>query len=262
VAAHPSIGPIPPPGVRYSSTYSHITHSMGYVGGGCYWTNNYDGTVHGYDITAPSRTLGWIRDLECPRGGLPDDGGAARPLCVCPAGHNFPPPPVNRVTGPWCVLGGPVSGCPVSDIARFGPPDPLPVDTNNLTSTTMEGLNCLSGCASVPILPNILASGYRPLPYQQHIADVWRKWKNELEFNDDPNCTALKAKISNEFSGRHQLGTSRLPPSYSASCHTSGACFDVNSTHRADIDRCSQPPFICRLRRPYGSDDPNHTVPY
>lgn len=112
VAGHASIRPAAPGAPRYSSTYHHITRSRGYVGGGCYWINNTDGQVYGYDITPnpPYGTLGWVRDLACPRGGLPGDPEAAQPMCVCPPGMDFPLVP-RWPGGPYCVLGG---GCPVT----------------------------------------------------------------------------------------------------------------------------------------------------
>jgi len=249
------------------ATYTHFDRRGGSILGDCWYLDS-DGNAFREAQDNFGGDGGWLRDSACPKGGLPDDRGAARPLCVCPAGYNFPPPPVNTVSGPWCVQGGPSSGCPVSDIAPYGPPDPYPLDTANLTGPTMEAVNCLSGCAGTPVGTDLLASGYRPLDYQQHFTDVWDKW-GELKDNTDPLCATLKAKIRNEFFTRHSLGNPDDPsdlgirPPSGANCHSSGTCFDVRRAQVPNVDRCSSPPFICRLDRPYRDrGDPGHTVPY
>ena len=161
-----------------------------------------------------------------------------------------PPPPV----------------CPITDILPFGPPDPPALDMTNISPLARSAADCLlAGLGIVNIGGagdrQVFSSGFRTLEYQQHFADLWRKWNYELKNNTDERCVELKKKIGDDFK-LHNLGGD-LPPTDPSkipnNCHSSGTCFDVNSAYIPGVDQNS---FACKVERPYPVKDKWHVVPF
>lgn len=185
----------------------------------------------------------------------------------CPAGYTADGPffPEGHNPAEACYRGTPAV-CPIKDIPPFGPPDPLPLDMTNISPLARGAADCLlAGLGIVNIGgagdEQVFSSGFRTLEYQKHFADLWRKWRYELENNTDARCVDLKAKIKADYES-HKLGGD-LPPTDPAkipnNCHSSGTCFDV---HTARIPGVDQNAFACKVNRPYPIDDKWHVVPF
>ena len=72
------------------------------------------------------------------------------------------------------------------DLPSFGPPDPVPLNMTNISPLARSAADCLlSGLGIVNIGgvgdSQVFSSGFRTKEYQQHLSDLWRKWRDELE---------------------------------------------------------------------------------
>src|SRR5689334_8141507 len=69
-----------------------------------------------------------------------------------------------------------------------------------------------------------LNSAFRPQTYQQHLRDVWERWR-DLQKTNNPNCAQLRQQVQAEMT-RHQI---REAPCVSgANCpHVEGRAFDA-----------------------------------
>lgn len=199
---------------------------------------------------------GWTRNASCPRGGFMESHVAV-PMCACPPGEEF-----STAPGTPCVP----NKCSVTDIPSFGPPDPVPLDMTNISPLARNAADCLLSGLSIVNLggagdSQVFSSGFRTKEYQQHLHDLWRKWRYELENNTGPLCAELKTKIGAHFK-TDQLGGS-LPPTDPSkvpnSCHSSGTCFDVNSAYLPGVD---QNGYACKVERPYPKNNKWHVVPF
>jgi len=172
----------------------------------------------------------------------------------------------------WRIVSAPVMDvhevemCGVPPLKDYSPDKP-PLDTVNLTPRAKEALGCLEACCGQS-RTSFLSSAYRTHAYQEHLGEIWDKWK-KLKTNLDPLCATLKAQVKKEFDD-HGLGASKIRPSRS-SCHTGsvqqpiGGCFDVHSSFTETVDFCS---IQCKIYRPWPAlpeprrSDPVHVVPY
>jgi len=170
--------------------------------------------------------------------------GSPRPTCT--DGVLTPPPPPPP----------PPPDCPVSDFAPYTP-DPYPLNTGNLVTLAKTAVSCLQNCGGIPSESALLASGYRPQAYQDHLAEIWEKW-NRLKNDYRQECLDLRARLEREFFFTHEIEKNIDPIPPGPNCHSSGTCFDVNSGQIPSVDSCS---LTCRVRRPIARD-PGHTVPY
>lgn len=162
-----------------------------------------------------------------------NNGVRYTPACVNWAASPPPPPPP----------------CPVADLPPITDPDvqafednPDRSDTARLTPRMQTALQCLK-TATADGSPKV-GSAYRPSAYNQHLIDVWLKWR-ELRTDTNPACTNLKAKIQQHFQ-RHRLLVSQPPVLDSR--HTQGLAVDVTiNLPSANIDALAGG---CGLRRP------------
>lgn len=171
--------------------------------------------------------------------------------CACDAGYKF------DAAGTSCV-----STCPVSDLPDVTDPEILPFennpdlsDTARLTPRMQTTLSCLQTAAAAGS-PSV-GSAYRPPAYNQHLIDVWKKWKELTKGKDsaDPACADRKAKIQGHFQ-RHKLLESQPP--VPGSLHTLGEAVDVTiNLPAANIDALSTG---CQLRRPLPVKDHVHFI--
>jgi hypothetical protein len=107
----------------------------------------------------------------------------------------------------------------------------------------------------------VLKSAYRPAAYQEHLANVWHKWMDELKENEEPACQDLRAEVGQEFA-RHRLIETQHP--VPVSDHTRGLAFDATvdlpmhkllGRRRVTLDGLAH---LAGLRRPAIESDPVH----
>ena len=105
-----------------------------------------------------------------------------------------------------------------------------------------------------------LRSAFRPEAYQQHLQDVWYKWK-ELRYNHTPDCQPLRALVQAEFTNHHLMETQKPVTS---SDHTRGMAFDATivlprtvsrKKRRVSVDRLA---LLAGIMRPDVARDPVH----
>jgi len=155
-----------------------------------------------------------------------------------------------------------VPGCSVDDLPPITDPEvqlfednPDRSDETRLTDRMKEALACLKRDAAAGS-PNV-GSAYRPPAYNQHLIEVWKKWRRELKNNEEPACAALKTKIQGHFK-THKLKETQEP--VVGSRHTVGEAVDVTiSLPPATIDAFWPG---CRLYRPPSlrTSDPVHFI--
>jgi hypothetical protein len=105
-----------------------------------------------------------------------------------------------------------------------------------------------------------LKSAFRPAAYQEHLQNVWDKWK-EIRNNKDADCETLKAQVEEEFT-RHRLIETQRPVAFSD--HTRGLAFDALvslpgkarlNRRRVSVDYLAR---ISGVQRPAIAKDPVH----
>lgn len=181
-------------------------------------------------------------------------------IAVCPI------PNVNPITNPYYYNSDTSmcertvqETCPIADLPPITDTDPQVQsfennpnisDTAHLTPHMQTALSCLQTAAAAG--SPAVGSAYRPPAYNQHLIDVWGKWR-ELRRDTNPACTNLKAKIQQHFQ-RHGLLVSQ-PPVLN-SLHTQGLAVDVTiNLPSANIDVLARG---CGLRRPLPIQDRVH----
>ena len=97
------------------------------------------------------------------------------------------------------------------------------VDTSGLTSATATALAKLEDLVAKIGGHVELKSAYRPPAYQEHLQEVWDKYKT-LKRNRQPGCQALRTEIAEEFTRHHLLETQRP---VNNSDHTRGVAVDA-----------------------------------
>jgi hypothetical protein len=173
--------------------------------------------------------------------------------CTCNTGYKF------DAVGGICVL---LRECTIPDLPPITDPDvqlfednPNRADTARLTPRMQTALTCLK-TAAVAGSPSV-GSAYRPPAYNQHLIDVWKKWR-EFEINenyDQQDCAARKEKIRLHFT-THGLLESQTP--VPGSLHTRGEAVDVSiNLPPANIDALAAG---CHLRRPLPVKDKVHFI--
>lgn len=246
VAGFPSIMPAGP--TRLSGTYHHITYSPNYAGGGCYWTDS-NGTVHSYDLST-SRTLGWVRNVACPNGGLSSDwvGDQVQPMCVCPPGQKFIHG--NWPGGPYCALAS-TPTCPIGPIPPYSP-DPYPALIEELSPRMQAALSCLRAAIGGQGGSSNFKSGYRPAAYNAHIQAVFDQKIKLDNYNGPADCSVRKAELAVELS-RHDLGKVRPGDN---SLHITREAFDLGSTLNRQVTNSLA--INCNVFAPIPITDRNH----
>lgn len=151
------------------------------------------------------------------------------------------------------------ANCPVDDLPPIIDPEVQAFennqnlsDTAHLTSRMQTALSCLQTAAAAGS-PSV-GSAYRPPAYNQHLIDVWEKWR-ELRRETNPACTDLRARIQGHFQ-HHQLLVTQPP--VLGSLHTQGEAVDVTiDLPAANIDALAAG---CQLRRPLPVADRVHFI--
>lgn len=169
-------------------------------------------------------------------------------VCVCNTGL------IPDSTATACV---PEQTCPINDLPPITDPDVLAFEANpNLSDTTrltpqmQTALSCLLTAAAAGS-PTV-GSAYRPPAYNQHLIDVFEKWKILID-DKTPACASLKTKIQQHFT-THQLILTQPP--VVGSRHTQGLAVDVTiNLPSASIDALAA---SCGLRRPLPVKDRVH----
>jgi hypothetical protein len=157
----------------------------------------------------------------------------------------------------WEVtLGG--ESCDVEAVAPIT--DPLAqsfeagntIDTSRMNAAMQAALTCLRNAAAAAGGSITVTSAFRPVPYQQHLREVWDKWEL-LRNNRDPECADRRSEVEQEFR-RHAL---RYRPAVNSG-HTRGEAMDINWNLPAGttIDALAE---SCNLHRPV-ANDPVHFI--
>lgn len=143
--------------------------------------------------------------------------------------------------------------------------DPLAIDMENGERVIYENLTEDFSLSSVCFLSAVTEAGgtydisslYRPQEYQQHLIEVWDRYRDIMRGDSDlntPECSALRNEIIAEYQG-HGLQDTQRPVTNSA--HTRGTAMDVTTTLPAgyDVDTLAN---NCGLYRPSPVRDPGH----
>jgi D-alanyl-D-alanine dipeptidase len=134
------------------------------------------------------------------------------------------------------------------------------VDTAGLTPQAASALTRLQQMIASIGRKIELKSAYRPPAYQEHLQEVWDKWK-ALKRTRQPGCHDLRAEVGTEFTRHHLLETQRP---VSNSDHTRGVGIDAAvklpagarwNRRRISLDRLVQ---IVGFKRPDIRHDPVH----
>lgn len=163
--------------------------------------------------------------------------------CTCNTGYKF------DAVGGICV---PLRECTIPDLPPITDPEvqlfednPNLADTTRLTPRMQTALSCLRSAAAAGS-PSV-GSAYRPPAYNQHLIDVWKKWREfETDENyDQQDCAARKEKIRLHFKTH---GLKEKQPPVPNSLHTKGEAVDVTiNLPAANIDALAA---TCHLYRP------------
>lgn len=144
---------------------------------------------------------------------------------------------------------------PITDPAAIQFENGNTVDTADLQSNMQTALGCVQGAVHSAGGTVTVASAFRPPAYQQHLREVWDKWRL-LRNNTDPECVDLKNEVQAEFQ-RHGLLLSQRPATASGA-HTQGAAIDMRSSLPLQqfLNLCNN----CGLYRPFPATDPVHFI--
>jgi hypothetical protein len=123
--------------------------------------------------------------------------------------------------------------CPVEPLAAIDDTDAQTFETSNieggrvdlsgLTPATARALNRFEMVVGHAGGSLEVKSAFRPPAYQQHLQNVWDKWR-ELQLHPESACQDLKAQVEAEFTGHALLWSQRPVP---ISDHTLGIGFDA-----------------------------------
>ena len=247
----PNVDGLPPKAVTEMYSYDHDLGMFVAIGTG---TVSADGSVIASNPGVGVLKAGW----HC--GGDPAANGTVADcpdckLCLNNTCNNTDPAQEGHAChddgNPACTIdlckSGTCTHKQVDPVAAFGPPDPPPVDIQDLSAATQTSIICMQ----TAVAPNgsfQVTSGFRPQAYQNHILDVYDKFQL-IQNWDSPKCTTTKANIVREW-GIHAPFDHRPA---NVSNHTSGTAFDAAWTLPANtsIDTLAQG---CNLSRCVAND--------
>jgi len=159
------------------------------------------------------------------------------------------------------VSGFALRACQVSPLMQLT--DPLAIDFENgntidtvdLVPNMQTALGCLQTAVSDAQGSLQLNSAYRPSQYQQHLREVWDKWRL-LRDRREPECADLRTQVQQEYAKHGLLDTQR--PASPNGPHTQGLAIDVRSSLPLQqfLDLANQ----CHLYRPLPAADPVHFI--
>jgi len=129
------------------------------------------------------------------------------------------------------------------------------VDTNDLAANMQTALNCLEAAVSNAGGTVTVNSAYRPPQYQEHLREVWDKWRL-LRDRREPECADLRTQVQQEFQ-RHGLLLTQRPASPSGP-HTQGLAIDMVSS--LPLQQFLNLASGCQLTRPLPQTDPVHFI--
>ena len=131
-------------------------------------------------------------------------------------------------------VSGAASPCPVKPLDPIVDPAALQLESMSGSANVVDVSDMVPAAASALLRfqtrvesiggSMVLKSAYRPAAYQQHLANVWYKWMDELRNNTDPACQPLRARVQAEFTGHHLIETQHP---VAVSDHTRGLAFDA-----------------------------------
>ena len=233
------------------TTYSHFTYITPGYGECWYFSVILFTPTHPNPFDPAYENLNqWARQLACPRGGYPLDPNAETPMCSCPPGQEFPAAP-DWLRGPWCVPAT-TPTCPIPPIPPYTP-DPYPALIEELTPRVQTALSCLQAAIDVQGGTSIFNSGYRPVPYNDHLRAVWDKWE-EVKNDKRPECQALRAEVAAEIALHKMIKEPAM-----SSNHTLREAVDLSSSlTRGTLDGLA---INCGLFRPLPLTDKPHFEP-
>jgi hypothetical protein len=154
-----------------------------------------------------------------------------------------------------------LSTCSVAPLAPLTDPAAIrfengdTVDIEHLQENMRTALDCLNAAATNEHGTITITSAYRPPSYQEHLREVWDKWRL-LRAKREAECQELKEEIHSEFV-RHGLLASQRPAAANGP-HTTGAAADITSS--LPPDRLQPLAEECELRRPLPITDPVHYI--
>lgn len=159
------------------------------------------------------------------------------------------------------VNGFSLSTCPVPPLTpltdavalRFEGGDT--VDTTDLQPNMQTALGCLQTAVAGAGGSLHVTSAFRPSSYQQHLREVWDKWRL-LRDRREAECQELRTQVQTEFN-RHGLLLTQRPASANGP-HTRGAAIDMRST--LPLSGFLTLATGCQLTRPLPATDPVHFV--
>lgn len=159
------------------------------------------------------------------------------------------------------VIGFGLRTCQVPPLAPLTDPTAVSfengntIDTDDLVPNMQDAWSCLQTAVSGANGALNLSSAYRPSQYQQHLREVWDKWRL-LRDRREPECSDLRNQIQQEFAYHGLLLTQR--PAGPNGPHTQGLAIDVRSS--LPIQQFLNLANGCQLFRPLPATDPVHFV--
>lgn len=154
------------------------------------------------------------------------------------------------------------TSCPIQPLPPITDPtvllfenNPKRSDTTCLAPAMSTALSCLLTAATNAGGTPSVGSACRPAAYNQHLIDVWKKWREELKPEHSAACAALRSEVKAHFN-RHGLLESQSPVLNSK--HITGGAVDVTIDLPAtQIDTLAA---SCQLRRPLPVSDRVHFI--
>ena len=159
------------------------------------------------------------------------------------------------------LFGFSIRTCPVAPLAPLTDADALrfengdTVNIEGLQPDMREALGCLRTAAAADRGTLTVTSAYRPPTYQEHLREVWDKWRLLRDMRN-AECDELRTQVRNEFT-RHGLLSSQRPATANGR-HTQGAAIDMVST--LPTARFLALANRCHLVRPLPEADPVHFI--
>jgi hypothetical protein len=159
------------------------------------------------------------------------------------------------------VFGFGLRTCPVAPLTQITDPAALAfengntVDTADLTADMQTALDCVEqavGAAGGTVTVN---SAYRPSSYQEHLREVWDKWRLLVD-RREAECADLRTQVQQEFQ-RHGLLLAQRPASPNGP-HTQGLAVDMRSS--LPLQQFLNLANGCQLYRPLPQNDPVHFI--
>jgi hypothetical protein len=124
-----------------------------------------------------------------------------------------------------------------------------------LTTEMKVALACLR--AAVPAGGSLVVrSAYRTQSYQNHLAELYKKWKQLEPDTTTVECQDLRTQLRNHIS-YHSMDSLKASPPADAGNHPLGIAFDANWYGFTNIDELA---CQCGLYRPLKVSDKRHFV--